>query len=332
MPDFKHDSLDHDTIDRYLADDLSTSELGVFLSVLDQQPELRAQINRMRVLVKHTDQSLSPYDAHARVEDIVAAACMVPQESTASSITGRTVRRTAAISFAVVAAFVVAVVINPFDISPRNDSAITLVTTEKGERSSIQLPDGTTVSLNVESQLKVPEDFLSNRRVELKGEAYFHVTHSAKNHFEVVTGDVTTKVLGTEFAVRSYPSEEVRVSVQSGKVSVADVVLEANSMARIYNRDSVSIVRNINLDHSFNFTSGNLSIDYLPLKSAAGDLSRWYNVDIQFADSAAQELRFSANLTSGSVTDLIEILEFTLPVKATLSGKKLTIAFFQIRY
>lgn len=327
MPDFKHDPLAHDQIDRYLADELSTSEIGVFLSALDHQPEVREQIRRLRAAVKSSDPSPPPYDADSLVRDIVSTACVVPQQPVASSMSGRSIWRTTAISFAVAAAFIAAVVIGPFDISKTDESTVTLITTVKGERSTIKLPDGTTVDLNVESQLKVPEDFLSNRTVELKGEAYFNVTHSAKHHFEIITGDVTTKVLGTEFAIRSYPSEEVRVSVQSGKVSVAGVVLEANSIARIYNRDSVNVLRNVDLDNSFSFISGSLSIDYKPLKNAAMDLSRWYNIDIQFADSAAEQLHFSANLANGSVTDLIEILEFTLPVKATLSGKKLTIAF-----
>src|SRR5699024_7371170 len=52
--------------------------------------------------------------------------------------------------------------------------AMRVFTTEKGERMSLTLSDGTQVILNADSKLKLPEKLASNKReVYLKGEAYF---------------------------------------------------------------------------------------------------------------------------------------------------------------
>lgn len=72
--------------------------------------------------------------------------------------------------------------------------------TDRGERATITLPDGTKVYLNTQTSLTYPASFaLNNRMVTLSGEAYFEVTHDKKNPFVVHTPELDIKVLGTSF-------------------------------------------------------------------------------------------------------------------------------------
>ena len=72
---------------------------------------------------------------------------------------------------------------------------------------SLRLPDGSIVSLNSRSSLRVPRigyGWLS-RRVALTGDAIFDVNHLANNQTFIVqaTDGLEVEVLGTEFSVRS---------------------------------------------------------------------------------------------------------------------------------
>lgn len=327
MTKIPHDFDESGLTDRYLADELSVEDNRVLQEKFSQNPTLKEDLDHLRLLVSHPGRPPATYNASSRIQEIVSASESVSRKSNSALWVSRSsFWRNAMIAVAVTLVVVASMIIDPLAFRAADKSSVTLITTGKGERSTVKLPDGTTVTLNVESQLNIPVDFQSSRIINLDGEAFFHVTLSSNQPFQVRTGDITTTVLGTEFAVRSYSAEEVRVSVQSGKVSVAGVVLDANSMANIYGQDSVTVLRNANIAQQLSFVSGNLSIDYTPLRQASADLSRWYNIDIVFADSAVAELLFSADLPIGSVTDLVEILNLTLPVKTTLSGRVLTIA------
>lgn len=102
-----------------------------------------------------------------------------------------------------------------------NEPASTVLafhTTDKVEE--IALPDGSKISLNVNSELTYTEG-ASTRQVELLGEAFFDVARNEEQPFVITTGDLTTTVLGTSFNIRAYPDQKQEVSVKSGKVAVA---------------------------------------------------------------------------------------------------------------
>ena len=90
----------------------------------------------------------------------------------------------------------------------------------RGETFKLILCDGTEVWLNANSKLVYPTAFIERERtVFLEGEAYFKVTKDTKP-FIVKTDYLQTKVLGTEFNVKSYTAEDSHVTLISGKVQV----------------------------------------------------------------------------------------------------------------
>ena len=86
---------------------------------------------------------------------------------------------------------------------------------------SVEMPDGSTIWLNRASSLEYPESFAgSERRVVLKGEAFFDVVRNEEKPFIVQTDAGEVQVLGTSFNVRAYPGEDFEeVQVVSGKVA-----------------------------------------------------------------------------------------------------------------
>ncbi|MBK0384267.1 FecR domain-containing protein [Pedobacter sp. SD-b] len=93
-----------------------------------------------------------------------------------------------------------------------------------GQRSIIQLSDGTQVSLNANSTLTFPKEFGNNsRKVELDGEAFFEVSKDKSRPFTVKTANLFTTVLGTKFNVNSHDiNGTIQVALVEGKVKITE--------------------------------------------------------------------------------------------------------------
>jgi len=78
---------------------------------------------------------------------------------------------------------------------------------------NITLTDGTTVTINSGSTLKYLSNYSnkSNRKVFLKGEAFFDVAKNKKAPFTVNTTDMRIKVLGTRFNHRDIRSKKTSI-------------------------------------------------------------------------------------------------------------------------
>src|SRR5690554_3153293 len=70
----------------------------------------------------------------------------------------------------------------------------------KGQKSIFQLADGSSVTLNSDSELRFGSGFgQGHRDVYLKGEAFFEVASDDRLPFKVYTGELVTTALGTSF-------------------------------------------------------------------------------------------------------------------------------------
>ncbi|NND93829.1 MAG: hypothetical protein HKN45_03135 [Flavobacteriales bacterium] len=101
------------------------------------------------------------------------------------------------------------------------------VDTQLAEHKVIELPDGSTVSLNADSYIEFNEtDFMDLREIHLDGEAFFQVKKGSK--FDVITDKGTVSVLGTSFNVCDR-SDFLEVTCETGKVGVrhagAEIIL-----------------------------------------------------------------------------------------------------------
>ena len=91
--------------------------------------------------------------------------------------------------------------------------------TAPGQTQSIELPDGSRVALNVDSELQV-RYYPRRREVVLdRGEAFFEVTPGPDRPFTVDSGASRVRVVGTAFNVRAGPPRLV-VKVLEGKVQL----------------------------------------------------------------------------------------------------------------
>ena len=95
-------------------------------------------------------------------------------------------------------------------------------TTGIGEQRIVRLDDGTRLSLNSGTHVRITYSD-SERRVELeRGEAYFEVAHNPARPFIVTAGARQVIALGTTFVVR-YETVQTAVTLLEGSVAVSPV-------------------------------------------------------------------------------------------------------------
>ena len=203
----------------------------------------------------------------------------------------------------------------------------TVYRTAPGQRATIELADGTVVSLNVASRLEIPAHFGGDhlRLVRLYGEADFQwpMWVGRRSRWRR-KGHVT--VLGTEFSVRAYQPGHVQVAVRSGRVAVNSAVLGANDIAYVaLPATRVRVARHQPLDAAFGFATGRLVLRDTRLREAIPDLDRWYDVNIRLGDAALGEQPVDAVLHTGSIGDLREALQKTFNVRVVQDGRTLTL-------
>jgi transmembrane sensor len=94
--------------------------------------------------------------------------------------------------------------------------------TEVGGLARVVLKDGSTVTLNTDTELKfrlLPE----RREIKLiRGEAQFAVAHDVKRPFEVSAAGRIVRAVGTAFDVRLHSGEGLEVTVTEGRVALLD--------------------------------------------------------------------------------------------------------------
>ena len=179
----------------------------------------------------------------------------------------------------------------------------------RGGEYQVELSDGTKVWLNAETQLRIPTAFVgTERRVFLKGEAYFKVSKDALRPFVVKMNGVNVRVLGTSFNVRSYADEgQVVTTLVEGKVKVNDQDIVAGEQAVYSKNDGKTTVRQVEVEQYVAWQEGTFVFRNERLENVMKTLGRWYGVEFHFIDERAKEIRIGARF--GRYDDMQPIVD-----------------------
>lgn len=169
------------------------------------------------------------------------------------------------------------------------------ISTPRGKDYELVLSDGTVVLLNADSKITFPTRFTGNKRtVKLVGEAYFKVSKNKHRPFIVETGNLYTKVLGTEFNLKAYPHSDVNVTLIKGSVVVnaegKEVMLKPGENAE-YSEDKDIEVTTVDTEGYIQRKDGYFYFDNVPLIDVVRDLGRWYNVNIEIRNNSLMSYR-----------------------------------------
>lgn len=126
-------------------------------------------------------------------------------------------------------ALVAAVMLFKRDFQPVVERVARTYTTMADGFQRVNLPDGSVVTINGGSELRVVYAADERRVNLLRGEAHFVVAKDPRRPFWVEAGSMTVRAVGTAFNVR-LASSEVEVLVTEGRVQVDDTRVETEAI------------------------------------------------------------------------------------------------------
>lgn len=209
--------------------------------------------------------------------------------------------------------------------------------TEKGQKLTLHLEDGSKVILNADSKIMYPEVFSpDSREVILEGEAFFEIAHDSLRPFMVQTGSIQTTVLGTSFNVLAYQAENVyEIALESGSVKIQndsagkqEILLEPGEMVSFHTETGVMQKSALDPLQSFAWKDGIIFFEEAGFSEIKSTLERWYGVDIQTTGNAEKEKwAFSGKFENQSLRNILEALMFSHDFTYTLKHKTVHLTF-----
>ena len=162
------------------------------------------------------------------------------------------------------------------------------LSTQKGEQTSVILPDGSKVWLNVDTKLSYQVDYgVNSRNLELEGEAYFEVEKNKELPFEVTSGVITTKALGTRFVISAYPeSAEIKSSLINGSVEVkygkVQEILKPGQQLVFNKIEPGIVIKSFDENYELAWKNNQLVFRLMPFDNVIEELEKWYDINIEY--------------------------------------------------
>ncbi|QIH40253.1 DUF4974 domain-containing protein [Flavobacterium sp. Sr18] len=213
---------------------------------------------------------------------------------------------------ATIAAIAILLLGIPFLITQSTSKSLLTQSAAKGEIKTLFLPDGSQLILNANSSITYSTDFKDNRKLVLKGEAYFKVVRNPKSPFTIETSQFKTKVLGTSFTIRAYENYTNTISVLSGKVEVNSkenpsqkIYLIKNQQLR-FQKSQVPQLSNNSRQDFLAWTKNIVILENTSLGETAEILRNKFDVTILFDNPELEQLRISGKFKEENITTILK--------------------------
>ena len=192
--------------------------------------------------------------------------------------------------------------------------------TNPGVVSAFDLPDGSKVWLNANSELRYPSDFNADTRtVELTGQGYFEVTKNAHKPFIVKADkDYSVEVLGTSFNVSAYKDESmiettlvegsVKLNVVSGGKRMTQM-LKPNEKAEYQKGADKIKVFDVNTEYDTAWKNGEIIFRNHPMDKVLKTLERHYYVVFEVKDNEILKSIITARFKDEQLPQVLEYLK-----------------------
>jgi transmembrane sensor len=210
----------------------------------------------------------------------------------------------------------------------------TSYTTPVGGLASVPMSDGSKVTLNTDSQIRVAVT-QTERRVELEqGEAFFEVAKDPTRPFIVRAGNTRVIAVGTKFSVRREGSD-IQVVVTEGKVRVergdrespgSAEPLPAGTIAQATDAGVLLQTRRlVEAEAALSWRQGVLVFRQMTLADASAEFNRYNTRKIVIKDPGVAALQVAGSFRANNVDAFVRLLERGYPVRVEVRGDELVL-------
>lgn len=287
-------------ISKWLNNDLNDQELEAF-KMLDDYDDLVKLSNSMQAF------KADDYDTSSELESVLKTIKTTKKQST---------------SWLKPFMRIAAILAICFSLYYYTTTIGTNVTTDYAQKTTVELPDASNVSLNAKSILVFNKNSWKNKReVKLEGEAFFKVAKGSS--FLVKTKTGTVKVYGTQFNVKQRDNY-FEVICYEGLVGVTynsqETKLKPGNSFLII--DGKQIAKEKENSAKPSWLNNESSFNSIPYKEVIAEFERQYNVDFKLQNIDSNQL-FTGSFAHNNID--VAIKAITLPLRVTYSKTNRTI-------
>jgi transmembrane sensor len=199
--------------------------------------------------------------------------------------------------------------------------------TPVGGLNDVRLVDGSHITLNTDTHLRVRLS-QAERRIDLdRGEAFFEVAHDPARPFVVYAGDKRVMAVGTKFSVRR-ERDDVEVVVTEGKVKLATAdaspsgsagppvtLLPAGTVAKT--AKTAVLVHEESAPETeahLSWRNGYVVFKDTTLEDAANTFNRYNTRQIVIGDPQIATVRIGGNFRSNNIESFLSLLKDGFPI------------------
>ena len=212
----------------------------------------------------------------------------------------------------------------------------TLYQTAFGETKIISLPDGSSVTLNANSSLRLPSSFMEKRQVWLNGEAFFEVEEVTRKQqaglikFTVHTERLDVEVLGTAFNVQDW-QQKTQVVLSHGSVRLKaanqqELTMKPGELVEISDGESAIKKMDVNPELYTSWKENKLLCDDTPLAEIADLIRHRYGKEITFQQESLQDIPVTGTLPLQDLTLLSQVLQESLTINIKVYETEIVIS------
>lgn len=357
-----------DILYKYFSDQASEKEIDAILAWLDKESSNKEEFAKAKKIFIETTNSYS----NAKEQGRIAYLNLEKRIGVDKSIKAQTsynnsinfVVRYAALFLILLGLTVTAYILGKSNNNIFSKEDFYVVDVPYGGKSSITLPDGSTIHLNAGSKLKYNKNLgINTREIYLEGEGLFEVEKD-KRPMIVHTSHIDIEVLGTVFNVKSYIDEDnIEATLLKGSIKVetleekldVPIYLKPNEKL-VYNKTDSEIAINKNLIDSSDKHKENdpLQKDLLKkkykitsnvdvytsvawkdgkyiftgetLEQLATILTRKFDITFSFENEEMKNITYSGTLRDYPIEQVLEALSLTSPVIYQIKEKNVYLA------
>ncbi|MEY2151266.1 MULTISPECIES: FecR family protein [Rhodanobacter] len=204
----------------------------------------------------------------------------------------------------------------------------TTYSTAIGQQRSVNLPDGTTVTLDTQSSLVVRYDAHERSVDLLRGRAQFSVRANPQRPFVVHVGNGTITDVGTVFQVRT-DKDCTGITLIEGELDIAAsapdhaterVSLHSGKQLWFDRSGHISPVQPADLQAAEGWTEGKLFVHDWKLPDLLAEMNRYNRTQVSIGDPALDAIRISGVFDSHDPHTMLQLLQRGWPIRARADG------------
>ncbi|MFT5709393.1 MAG: transmembrane sensor [Halioglobus sp.] len=207
--------------------------------------------------------------------------------------------------------------------------AQSLYQTALGEQQTIELEDGSTLTLNTNSQVAVSFDEKHRALKLIKGEAFFKVAKDPERPFKVNAGSAQVTAIGTAFNIYRNNGTS-NITVVEGVVKVTELgstpnrtpqteILRANQKLKV-TTTGLQAATKADVSQQTAWQHGELIARNMPLVELITQIERYHDIHILVSDASIATLSVSGVFILSELDPILQALQISLDLQTIPVG------------